>query len=172
MSFNWNYLSYDLLDYLINEFELHEIKNDMEAYKKDLSQFRVKTPLTLFCQTQKKRRIKPSQEFQDLVAEFDWPDVVTLEDVEQFRQEYACYYGLRECAMMLAVIRSKCFIVTWFIPECIVEKLRMKVPITILKKYFVTELIIGGRCVYRLHKCQVSWSVFVEPHEEFLCAFL
>ena len=152
LSFNMNYLSPQLLEYIADEFKLG-IENEMEAYKNDLQKFRKKTPLTLFCQTQK-RRIKLSPELQEVVAEFDWPhdnNDITLEIVEQFRQEYACHYKLRECAMMLAEARPNCYIITWYIPQSIVERLRAKVPRPILKKYDVTKLEIAGSCVYPLH---------------------
>lgn len=155
LSFNWNYLSYHLLDYLIRQFGL-EVKGEMEAYKKDLQRFREKTPLTLFCRTQKKRRIRLSDDFQEMVAEFDWPEYVTLEVVEQFRQEYAYQYGLRECAMMLAVVRLGSFTVTWFIPESIVDKLKVKVPRSFLKVSSVMKLTIAGTCIYRLRSKHVS----------------
>ena len=106
LSFNMNYLSPQLLDYIADEFKL-EIENEMEAYKKDLERFRMKTPLTLFCRTQK-RRIRLSPELQETVANFDWPhdlNGVTLEVVEQFRQQYACHYKLRDIAMILAEVR-------------------------------------------------------------------
>ena len=112
MNFHWNYLSHGLLDHLIQELHLNEVKGEMEAYKKDLRQFRVETPLTLFCRTQKKRRLRPDPEFREMVAEFDWPECVTLEVVEQFRQEFAYHYSLRECAMMVAESRSRSFIGT------------------------------------------------------------
>ena len=86
LSFCMNYLSYHLLEYLAKEFHLRKVSVQMEVYKSDLQQFRMKTPLTLFCRTQKRKRIKLSPEFQEMVAEFDWPKNVTLEDVEQFRQ--------------------------------------------------------------------------------------
>ena len=148
----WNYLNYPLLDHLIRKFDLKEVKGVMESYKNDIQQFREKTPLTLFCRTQKRRRINPPSDFKEMVIQFEWPDNVTLEVVEQFRQEYAYHYGLHECAMMLAVVRRNCFIVTWFIPESIVEKLKVKVPRAILKKHHVTRLEIAGTCVYRFRK--------------------
>ena len=151
LSFNMNYLSYQLLDYIADEFKL-EIKNNMEAYKIHLQQFRKKTPLLLFCRTQK-RHVTPPADFQTVVAKFEWPqnhDDVTLEVVEQFRQQYACHYKLRACAMMLAETRPGSFIITWYIPQSIVEKLRAKVPRAILKQYHATKLEIAGSCVYRL----------------------
>ena len=154
LSFNMNYLSYHLLDYLANKFDLEKVKGEMETYESDLGKFRKKTPLKLFCQAQKTKRIKPTAEFREMVAEFDWPEDVTLEVVEQFREEYAFKHNLRECAMMVAQVRPGSFIVTWFIPESVVEKLKGKVPKAILKKYSVTKLEIAGTCVYRQRKPQ------------------
>ena len=158
LDFGWNYLTYQLLEYLIKEFGL-EVGSEMEAYKKDLRQFREKTPLTLFCQAQKRRRVKPSEEFQEVVAEFDWPSEVTLEVVEQFRQEYAYHYNLRECAMMLAVVRPGSFIATWFIPESIVKKMKEDVPNRIMKKYSVVNLDVAGVRVYPEKKVSIVFAV-------------
>jgi hypothetical protein len=146
LSFNMNYLSYHLLDYLVCEFKL-EVQDEMECYKEDLQAFRQRTPMTLFCQTQKKRYVEPPSKFQEFVARFEWPEDVTLDVVEQFRQEYTCHYNLRECAMMLAEIRPGSFVITWFIPECIVEKLKTKLPRELFKEYAITELKIAGDSV-------------------------
>ena len=151
LSFNMDYLSYQLMDYITDEFKLG-IKNDMETYKKDLEQFRKKTPLTLFCRTQK-RHVTPPADFKEVVAKFEWPkdrDDMTLEVMEQFRQKYACHYKLRDFAMILAETRQNCFIITWFIPQSIVEILKANVPRALLKEYNVIRLEIAGSCVYRL----------------------
>ena len=148
MNFHWNYQNPQLLDHLIQEFDLKGVKGEMKTYKEDLQQFRKKTPLKLFCQSQNRKHIKPPLDFREAVVEFDWPDDVTLEVVEKFRQEYADHYSLRECAMMLNKVLPGSFIVTWFIPCSIVEKLKEKMPKSILKKYSVTKLEIGGECVY------------------------
>ena len=163
-----DYLSYQLLDFIICEFGLDIVK-EMEAYKLDLQRFREKTPLDLFCQSQKRRRRKSSEEFQEVVAEFDWPHQVTLEVVEQFRQEYAYHYNLRECAMMLAAIRPGSYIVTWFIPESIVEKLRKNVPNHIFSKYSVISLVIAGKKVTQVR--QLS-TVVLYYYYEWISALL
>ena len=155
MNFHWNYQNYQLLDHLICEFDLEDMKGEMKSYKADLQQFRKKTSLKAFCQTQKKKHIKqPPPEFCEVVAEFNWPDDVTLEDVEEFRQMYASHYSLRECAMMLAKVRLGSFCITWFIPVSIVKKLKVKVPAMILKNSAVTKLEVDGECVY-----SDSWPV-------------
>ena len=154
MNFHWNYLNPPLLEHLVQKFDLKEVKVEMEKYKSELRQFRMKTLLTLFCQTQRRKRIKLSPEFQEMVAEFEWPESVTLEVVERFRQEYASHYNLRECAMMIAQICPGSFIITWFIPESIVKKLKANVPRELLKEYFVAKLEISGTCVYRLRRTE------------------
>ena len=104
MNFHWNYLDPGLLEHLVKELHLDEFKSEMETYKSDLQQFRMKTPLTLFCQTQKRKYIDPPPDFHRVVAVFDLPENVTLEDVEQFRQKYASHYRPHEFAMMVAQV--------------------------------------------------------------------
>ena len=126
----------------------------MAIYKRDLHRFRVKTPLTLFCHTQGGKIIKPPGDFKEIVVKFKWPENKTLEDVEKFRQVYASHYNLRECALMIAQVRPGSFIITWFIPESVVETLNKTLPKMALQNYSVTKLDIAGACVYRSRKPQ------------------
>ena len=153
INFHWNYLYPNFLDHIVKTYDLKEVKSQMEVYKSDLQQFRMKTSLTLFCQVQRQRH-QPPPNFQTIAVEFDWPENVTLEDVEQFRQEYASHYNLRDYAMMIAQVCSGSFIITWFIPQSVVEKLKTKVPRAILKMHSVTRLQIAGVCIYRLRQLQ------------------
>ena len=148
MNFHWNYLDPSLLNHLVTELELKEVKSDMKTYQSELQQFRMKTPLSLFCQTQKRKKVELSPDFKEMVAKFELPKEVTMEVVERFRQEYASEYNLHDFAMMMAKALPGSFIITWFIPESLVEKLKGKVPVQILKKYFVTSLRIAGVSVY------------------------
>ena len=152
LNFHWNYLDPGLLHHMVSELELEEVKGEMEAYDSDLQEFRKKTPLALFCETQKKKKKKCPQDFNEVVAEFNKTsdEDVTLEDVEQFRQEYASHYGVHEFAMMLAQLRPGCFIITLFIPESIIEKLieSDNIPGEILEKYSVTKLTVAGIIIY------------------------
>ena len=157
MNFHWNYLDPSLLDHLVRKLELNTMKAQTEAYKSDLQQFRKKTPLTLFCQAHRRRRIELSPGFQEVVAEFSWPNNndITLEDVEQFRQEYASHYKFYEFAMMLAKVRPGSFIITWFIPSSLTDKLMQNLPRDILPKYFITKVIISGVCVHSTNREKV-----------------
>ena len=148
MNFHWNYLDPSLLEHLIRVLRLKEVKESMKSYKSNLKQFRMATPLRLFCETQRKKKMKLSPEFKEMVAEFDLPNDATLEVVEQFRQEYASHYNVHEFAMIVADVRYGSFIITWFIPQSVAEKLKGKVPIQILRKYSITTLTVAGVCVY------------------------
>lgn len=105
VKYKWNYISYKLLDHLIQRFiDDSSIAEEMMKYKADLQQFREKTPLIQFCLTEKESSVELPPNFQDIVAKFEWPDDVTLEVVDQFRKEYLPRYHLREVAVMLASV--------------------------------------------------------------------
>ena len=150
LNFHLNYLNPHLLEYLTEIFDLEAVKGELEAYKKDLQRFRERTPLATFGQAQKRRRTKSPAEFREVVAEFKFEGrgEVPLQVLEQFKQEYASQYGLRESAMKLSFI-EQCT-VTWFIPESVVDKLKTKVPRPFLKHNSVLKLNIAGVSVYRL----------------------
>ena len=149
MNFHWNYLNCPLLDHIVRKLSLDEVRLQMETYKLSLQQFRIKTPLKLFCQSQRRRHVEPLPNFQKLVAKFKWPVNMSLEHVEQFRQEYASRYNLHECAMMVANFHFGSIVIIWFIPELIVETLRRNVPEDLLINYGVTTLIVAETSVFR-----------------------
>ena len=101
MNFHWNYLDPSLFEHLVKEFNLVETEDHMEAYKSELKQFRMRTPLDLFCGTQKRKRSKLKPELREKVVGYRWPVNTTLEDMEQFRQEWASEYSLQECSMII-----------------------------------------------------------------------
>ena len=90
----WNYLSPDLLDQLLEEIikeksSFEAIGKEMEKYKIDLQKFRQRTTLKLFCQADTtSTEYDPPPGFRMIVIKHNWPDTVTLEDVERFRRRY------------------------------------------------------------------------------------
>lgn len=147
LNFYWNYLAYHLLEHIVKELSVEEVKGEMEKYKNDLQQFLSETPAKVFCQAQKKRDIEPPPGFKKLVIKFTWSEEVTLLKVEEFRQQYAWQYNLRECAMLLFSIQDGSFTITWFIPLSIVENLlKMKVDKKLLSN--IASLVIAGFSVY------------------------
>ena len=164
MNFYWGYLSYHLLDHLIQEFKIDNLKEEMKAYKQDIHEFIRRTSLVTFCQLQKRRRVDPPPGFRKVIAEHHWPDTVTLEVVEAFRQEYACEYGLRKCAMMLVSCEIGSFLVTWFVPESVVERLSGKDAGKVFEKHRVRKLVISGVCVFSTeHNVSAQYCMHNSP---------
>ena len=121
-------------------------------YKEELKVFRKCTTLKLFCQAQKKKGDDPPPGFRKLVAKHSWPDTITLEVVELFRQSITNHHDLRSCAMMLHTIGIGSFTVTWFVPLCVAELLRKKRAVKVLEHFNVDRLEllpgVAGCCVY------------------------
>ena len=150
----WNYLAYDLLDQLIEELTLkneafEDIAGQMATYKNDLQLFRENTPLDLFCQAVPAMEDDPPPGFRKVVVKFNWPNTVTLEDVERFRIRYAQMYDLKKCAMMLNVVRRGSFKVTWFVPLTIVKILRKEMSPSVFVQFNVSTVVVAGHSVYR-----------------------
>ena len=80
----WNYLAYHLLEHLIKEFSLEEVKGKMKKYESDLQQFLWNISLDVFCQVHKKRAVDLPPGFRELVVKFEWPENVTFAVVEEF----------------------------------------------------------------------------------------
>ena len=114
LDYNMDYFSYHLLDCLITEFDLKEVKVSMESYKLDLEQFRMKTELTVFAQKQMRKRMKMPH-FEEVVVKFD--SEVNVNKLEKFRQDYVTHYTLKDYSLFFAEIQPyistfQCF---WFI---------------------------------------------------------
>ena len=122
----WNYLSFGLLDGLLDELieenaDFIRIREVMDRYREDMQMFKELTTLALFCQVQTDMlssdplvEADPPPGFQKIVTEHQWPESVTLKDVEEFRQRFLSTFGLPKTAMMVYRIRRRCFEVTWF----------------------------------------------------------
>ena len=158
LNFYWGYLSPDLLDKLIEELIPEEssfgaIGEEMEEYKTALQKFRQRTTLRLFCQADTSTECDPPPAFRKIVVKHDWPDTVTLEDVEIFRHRYAQTYNLQKCAMMLHIIRPGSFTITWFVHVSAIDILRKSRAVKVYKEFKVSRLEIYVQatavCVYQ-----------------------
>jgi len=152
----WTYLSPHLFKHLVYKLKpLEEIQGEMEAYMTSLSEFRMGTPLKLFCAINKEH-IKPPERFQTVVATFK--DVkskkmkskkMTLQDLENFWLEYGKIYKLCELALILRCeVMENSFIVTFFVPDSVVELLQNNVPKELLRNFGVTKLVLVGNCIF------------------------
>ena len=133
LKFNIKYLSYQLLlDFLIHEFALKDVKTELENYKSKIQEFRRTTPVTIFCQAlQNQSQTECPANFQKVMFVFDDLERMMLENLEQFQVEFSHYYELKYYAMIFDGADVASSNVTWFVPESVVNGniLQAEVPI-------------------------------------------
>ena len=117
----WNYLSFKPLSLLLEEPALKNdafasVKKEMCAYLEDIIKFGEDTTLVTFCSSVPYTEHDPPPGFQKMVTEHDWPETVTLREVDDFQKDFLDTFGLPQHAMMLDGIKIKrgSFKVTWF----------------------------------------------------------
>ena len=150
LNLQWDYLSPQLFDHLVNKLDcLKKMKEEMKKYNETLKTFRVTTPLKLFCEIHRKH-FEPTDGFCKMVKKYksELSKDMTLQDVEEFRQKYADHHQLYEFALQLYNIELGSFIVTFLVPESVVDILKESVPENMLKWFGITRLEIAGCCVY------------------------
>lgn len=140
----WNYIAYHLLDHIICEFSITEVRGEMEKYKTDLRT----TPLMMLGVTQPRKSIQPPIHFKEIAVSFDWQKDTTLIKVEEFQREYACHYKLHDCAMMLIRLHIASVHVTWIVPTSVVASLKTNPPKALLKRFRVISLRVADTSVY------------------------
>ena len=170
LNLHWDYLSFDLLDKLLDEVvrkydNFKTIKAQMETYKNDMKRFRESTTLVVFCQAVPHRYCDPPPGFEKMITKHQWPETVTLEDVEKFRKRFLFTMHLQECAMIMHDINRGSFIVTWFavLPAFVYPFLKKgegKVRL-MLNAFQVISVEINGRFVFQTSKLSPSVSFFV-----------
>ena len=153
LNLHWTYLSPHILKHFVNNLSpLNEMKSDMKAYMNDLHIFRERTPLDLFCEVGNKCIEQPDG-FQKVVVKFKevkpTKEKLTLQDIEDFRQQYGSSYQLRDFAIMLRdEVKKMSFVLTFFVPDSVIELLSTKIPRELLLKFGVTKLDVAGTCLY------------------------
>lgn len=140
---NINPLSYSLLKFLAGRFELKETKVALKEYASMETNLKSSVPVM-------KERVWSSSMKKIFMGSSN-PSGFDIGTLESFRCDYSQYYNLKNFAMVLvgANFSSSGSSCSWFIPESIVEKLKMRVPRFILIKYGIIRLEIEGTCVYR-----------------------
>ena len=145
----WNYHCYYLLDCIANEFNLEEVQMKLEVYKENLQCFKEQTLLVAFCQMEKKRPRPPY--FSEIVAEFQWPNDVTLERVDEFRKDFLRYFQLHDYCMILAFMQliesSALFRISWFIPDSVIDVVKVDLPEELFERYWITNVEVTENVV-------------------------
>ena len=108
----WNFLTHDLLDKLILQlsyrfYSFYCIKTQLQAYKMEVRLFKKSTSLKVFCDGHTNDRSFPLR-IAKKVRAYNWPNRVTLENVEVFHQRYSLAHSLERCArVVFQVLQSR-----------------------------------------------------------------
>ena len=158
----WNPFSYSLFQGLLENLSIKneqftEINGEMTEYDKDMEKFRGNTKLVPFCKVAPDLlgmsvADEPPLGFRKMVVEHNWPETVTLKDVEEFRKQFSRTFGLPECAIMVHRIRRGSFTITWFavVPNTVVLMLKKtKGVINVFRDFKVTLVKIDDEIVYQ-----------------------
>ena len=131
LTFYWNFLNFDLLEIVINEFSKN-LKHKMESYKDDLQSFRKATRLCVFVSCWPLNgEIPPETEFREFVTKIklDWENC-TLEDIETKKRVFIRKFLLPEYALQPGEIKKGCIAITWLVPAPFVNALQEAVETT------------------------------------------
>ena len=149
LSFNMDYLSYDLLDYLVEKFNLDV---DMKKYESKLCSFLENTSLTFFCKTHKIKRMMFSS-FREIVVRFGWPENTQkmLDVIDNFWKNLVFIYKLPKHVIMLAHACKTPFVFTWFVPALVSMHMvsrKHHLSTKLLDEFSVNEIKIAGYQIY------------------------
>lgn len=147
----WDYLNFSLLEYIVRVYGNAAMK-EMKEYAEEVKVFRNETPLNIFWNVQPRRHVDIPPDLKEVISKHDedWSNF-TLEQVENFRQEFAAEYSLYKFAIVLAKIEMGSVIITWLVPSSIVTNLRDEIQgghDALLRQRNILKLTVDGVSVY------------------------
>ena len=153
LKFHWKYYFWhQLVDAVIERFDLKEAKEEMYAFKGHLHVFINEVRLLDFIKSEDKKRIRPPN-YTELIADFNWSEDALLNMVEEFQYHYLDSYNLHQYVMVLGFVQHlDQFTVTWFIPDILTKTLKASLPYNVLEKFSVFSLTVGRDTVYIKHE--------------------
>ena len=156
LNFYWNYLSFNLLQQLLNEHALKDcsdMKKEMAVYANDVERFRQETTLLLFCRIGSEKYLLIPSGFQTMVTEHNLPETATLQDLEEFQRSFLNTFGLNDSAMMLEGVKMGSFKVTWFthLQTTVIQHMKgSQGRIKTFRDFKVSFVSIDEECIFRI----------------------
>ena len=152
LRFHWDYLHPDIYGHLIEEFNLLDLNPNVRAYQKDLDCFLDRTLLEDFCVVERPRKRyfnchNAPEGFAQCVTGHCWDPPVYLRHVEYFRQEFADYLSLKQCAAVVVGIIKGSVILAMWVPKSIKSKIESVDP-NFLSKHTIVFMEFQCNIVY------------------------
>ena len=147
----WSYLSYHLLEHVICQYSLEDLRKQMEEFKAEVNLFKEETPLGVFAKAEKKVDSKIPDGFKILISNHKFSNNTFLKEVEKVRVELNNEYRFEYCALMLHGVLAGSIKIVWLIPTSATQHV-LQVTSTLERGRFRTimmvELEFQEECIY------------------------
>ena len=153
----WNYVDYDFLEHIIEEFGTSELQEEMEKYITELDQFEKETTVHDFNSATQGKVIVPAH-YRNLAVKLEKdPKRFTLHDVRQFKKSLLNESSLKEYAVLLeGVSCSSVEILLAFPPEAYAKLSEVISASQFRKEHEVVLVVFGEGAAASLPKRQKS----------------
>ena len=150
----WNFLNFDLLEHIVNSFNIEDLKHKMVSYVHDLQSFRKATRVCDFvdCWPVLEQSPPKRSDLRKFIAKMklEW-DKCTLEDLETLKGVITHKFFLPGFALQLKKLKKGCITVTWTIPAPFVKPLLEAIQSTSSKFFMeqkIDKIAIDGQDCY------------------------
>lgn len=145
-----NFLNPGLIEHLVMHYGSENLKSKMTSYISRLKEFRKSTPLLHYAKSQPLTERKVEEKFKSLVITYDWENAM-LEDVDQFRQQFAPQYGLHDFCVLLVNVIYGSVVLEWMVPAYLADHLRRKLMATkneLFRESKISKVQFDGITIY------------------------
>ena len=148
----WNFLNYSHLQYVIEHLGSNEIKSKMKAFVKKICIFRRDTLLKPFSKVYSRKPNLKNEENKILETKQEGINLatVTLQYVEDFRNELSSELSLLVFSLQLVKIQDGCLMLTWQVSGSLVAHIQttIKPNSPTMKRHNVSLFIVDGFVAY------------------------
>ena len=137
----WSYLSYHLLEHVICQYSLEDLRKQMEEFKVEVDLFKEETPLAIFANAEKKIDSKIPDGFKMLISNHKFSKDSFLKEVEKVRVELNNEYRFEYCALMLNDVLAGSIKIVWLIPTSTTQHV-LQVTSTLERGRFRTIMMV------------------------------
>ena len=143
----WSYLSYHLLESIIDECSLKDVKEQMEEFKTELTSFKEEIPLEVFANADNMLDQTIPETFEKLTSIHEFKRDSFLKDIDRVHAELKYQYRFEDCALILYDILPGSITMVWLIPKS-VKHLKSAAQEGTFRTIKLVELQFHGKCIY------------------------
>ena len=148
----WSYLSYHLLEHVINQCSLEDLNIQMKEFKAEVNLFKETTPLGVFASAEKRLDLKIPDGFETFISNHQFSKDSLLKEVERVYVELNDTYRFEDVALMLNDVLPGSIKIVWLIPTSATKHV-LQVTSTLERGRFRTVMMVKlefqRECIYK-----------------------